>query len=181
MRDKIYEDYLDDVAQDDLTLQDEQPTQEVEPTWMIKVNMRNMSTLRKEPFVRTLDFCMRYARECQFMDYSHVAVYKMEDYGIYKDRRKYQRYNICDKRRRDELIDLFEQWVGNSDYPICIRIEFTPAKVSMKVFVRWLRILGTFMRKNSSSSTSDAVYIEGFDDDVAYKWHIGVQSFFETR
>jgi len=123
---------------------------------------------------------MRYARECQFMQHSQVAVYKMEDYGVNKERRKYQRYDICDKRRRDELVDQFESWIGDDGYPILIRIEFTPAKVSMNVFVRWLRMLGTFMRKNSSAN-GDAVYIDEFESNYTFKWHINVQSFFETK
>ena len=139
-----------------------------------------MSKRRKQAFIKMLDFCMRYARECQFMQHSQVAVYKMEDYGVNKERRKYQRYDICDKRRRDELVDQFESWVGDDGYPILIRIEFTPAKVSMNVFVRWLRMLGTFMRKNSSAN-GDAVYIEEFESDYTFKWHINIQSFFETK
>ena len=70
MEKKIYEDYLDDVEQDDLTLQDEQPTSQFDPTWMIKVSLRDMSKRRKQAFVKMLDFCMRYARECQFMQHS---------------------------------------------------------------------------------------------------------------
>jgi hypothetical protein len=104
----------------------------------------------------------------------------MEDYGVNKERRKYQRYDICDKRRRDELVVQFESWVGDDGYPILIRIEFTPAKVYMNVFVRWLRMLGTFMRKNSSAN-GDAVYIEEFESDYTFKWHINIQSFFETK
>jgi hypothetical protein len=46
-REKLYEDYLDDVEQDELKLQDEQPTSQFDPTWMIKVSLRDMSKRRK--------------------------------------------------------------------------------------------------------------------------------------
>ena len=143
-----------------------------DPTWLFYVRLGSFNSPLR--FQRTLEFFLRFAEDCPFVEHPLVCAYSLKnDPKIMR----FERHEIRTLQQKREFMSFYEKiWQDRPNGTV--RLEFVQKKVSLKVFVLWLKKIGHFMQ---SMCQGESFYISDIGSDYIYKWKVGTSSFFDDK
>ena len=169
---RLYEDFFDDAKPGEAIMNDAIDNYQDDQTEMFYVRLGAFNSPIR--FFKTLEFFLRFAEDCPFVEHPNVCAYTLKDDS---EHMRFKRHDITTLQQKREFMSLYEKiWQDRPNGSV--RLEFVLKKVSLKVFVLWLKRIGHFLYK---FCPGESFYIDSDNSNDVYKWKVGTEPFFDNK